>query len=125
MAEGEGDRVRSARASGYSASDLISRDLFHAIAGLASTKKAPTYAAKSSHHSRRRPSPMFTFDKTTALHKKFVEFYEKARSPVRSVTASRSSNTPNCRTANISPRVRPSRGLPTSRKTSRITQYGQ
>src|SRR5450755_4761160 len=71
-------------ASGYSASDLISMGFISTptLAGLvASTKKASDIdAAKfDAIIVAGGQAPMFTFDKATSLHKKFVEFYEMGK----------------------------------------------
>ena len=81
----EGDGMSDPRdASGYSASDLISMGFISTptLAGLvASTKKASDIAAAKFDAIvvAGGQAPMFTFDKATALHKKFVEFYEMGK----------------------------------------------
>jgi putative intracellular protease/amidase len=70
--------------SGYSASDLISMG-FISTAGLAAmveaTKKAAEIDVKrfDAVVVAGGQSPMFTFEKATNLHKKFVEFYEAGK----------------------------------------------
>jgi putative intracellular protease/amidase len=71
-------------ASGYSATDLISRGFIATpkLAQLvADTKKVAdlNVAAFDAIMVAGGQAPMFTFDKATGLHEKFVEFYEKGK----------------------------------------------
>lgn len=71
-------------ASGYSASDLISQGFIHtpALRALVNTTKAVAdldVAAFDAIVVAGGQAPMFTFEQATALHQKFVAFYEAGK----------------------------------------------
>lgn len=81
----EGDGMSDPRdASGYAASDLISMGFIHTpklIDLIGSTQKASDIdvAKFDAIMVAGGQAPMFTFDRATGLHKKFVEFYENGK----------------------------------------------
>jgi hypothetical protein len=99
-------------ASGYSASDLISMG-FIATPSLAALVERTQPVSEISVAKfdaivvAGGQAPMFSFEKATSLHAKFVEFYEAGRSRPRCATASPSSGTRSSAAASTSRRARP------------------
>lgn len=81
----EGDGMSDPRdASGYSASDLISMGFLHTpgLAALVEKTKPVSEISVARFDAivvAGGQAPMFSFDKATALHAKFVEFYEAGK----------------------------------------------
>lgn len=81
----EGDGMSDPRdASGYSASDLISMGFLHTpgLAALVEKTKPVSELSVARFDAivvAGGQAPMFSFDKATALHAKFVEFYEAGK----------------------------------------------